>query len=168
MRKIICGSILMLYSELISAQKQGSNTDTTLMIVNNIPYVSKFVTGCDTNSKVVNLSLKMTIPKWKLPKAVNIKEGTSYYLSTKNKKASFSFRQETGNRVSVWINEMGKHCFIISPSCKYSFATYSLSENSLEIYGRIKWNKFYKNFRIIFYFLNNDVFFDFDDEVLKQ
>src|SRR4029079_5200878 len=99
---------------------------------------------------------------------INTKGETFYNLKSKSKNVGFSFKKEQNDKISVCINEMDKHCFIVDSLCKYSFQSYSLSKRGLEVYGKIKWDKFYKNFRIIFYFQKRDVFFDFDDEVLKQ
>ena len=158
---------MILYSGLIFAQKQSKDLSTPL-IVNTQSYKSKFVKSCDIKSSVVNLSAKMQVSKLKLPNSIIDKGKMFYNIKTPGRTVIFSFKKEENNRISVWLNEMEEHCFNIDSLCKYSFQSYFISKQSLEIYGKIGQGKFYKNFRIIFYFQKSDVYFDFDDEVLNE
>lgn len=167
MKNIVWGLVLIMYSGLLLAQKKIEGMDS-ILIGHVQAYESKLVRSCDTNSSVVNLSAKMEVSKFKLPKVISNKGVKSYNLKSKNRGVIFSFKKEQNNKIGVWLNEMEMHCFSIDTICKYSFQSYFLSKKSLEVYGKIKWDKFYKNFRIIFYFQKSDVFFDFDDEILKQ
>lgn len=157
-----CSIFFTLCSSLLLAQQPG--TIETITENSNL----SFVKICDTNSIVVTLTMEMDTPESKLPRAIITKEGTSYRFKSKVRNVTFSFKKEHNNKIIVWVNETEKHCFTIDSSYHYSFQGYSLSDEVLEVHGKIKWGKFYRKFRIIFYTQVKHVLFDFDDGIFKQ
>lgn len=162
---------------ILPAQKQV-HSDTP-MILQNQPYENKLVRGCDTISRITSTSMKMEVSGLHLPEAVHREDTISYSLPFPKKKGRsglsgapgralvFSYAKERGNMLKIWLNGKEKHCFGIKPGSPYSFNTYYLDDKTLEVYGKIYWTKYYRNFRLIFYFNTTEVLFDFDDEILK-
>ena len=154
--KKICTFILILYSRLLFSQQMEA-LDTI-----------NFVQSCDTNSHVSNMMMVMNVPKLKVPRAVITNEKTFYRLKSKTNDVIFSFKKEQDNKISVWVDELEKHCFIIEPPHDYLFKNYFLSNDLLEVYGRIKCDDYYRNFCIIFNLKTKHVYFDLDDSGFKQ
>jgi hypothetical protein len=154
MKRKICSIFLLLYTGLLLAQLPE-------MIIegNNDLW---FVQSCDSNSLVSNLTKSMGDSKLKLPLPVITKDVTFYRLKSKTKPVTFSFNKEGNNKINVWLNDKEKHCFIIDSSRHYSFQGYSLSNDELEVYGTISWDKWHRKFRIIFNNKRKYVYFDFD------
>lgn len=158
--KKIFSIFLILYSSLSLAQHPE--------MVEIVDSSRSFVKNCDTNSMVVTLTMDMDTPESKLPRAIVTKKKVFYRLKSKIRNVTFSFRKEQNDKLSVWVNETEKHCFIIDPSYHYSFHSYTLSDEVFEVHGKIKWGKFYRKFRIIFYTKVKGILFDFDDGIFRQ
>ena len=170
MKKIIVfASIWVLFSELSIAQNKGILEDTVPIIVSftNLP-ARQFVQECDSsNSHVTYLSAYMEVSEKKLPKSIGKKTVKRYKLYSKSRNVILSLQYLANNKVIFWLEGKDKHCFILNPLYKFSFTTYYLTEEFLEVYGKVKWDKSYQNFRIIFYSKNSKVNFDFDDVTLR-
>ena len=164
MKKILIGFIsLVLHSGLLMAQHD--------ILEDSVPLMSKyalrtrqFVQECDSNSRVTNMSMSMDVSEKKLPKPSSNKGVKRYKLYSKSRNIVLSFKYEADNRIIFWLDRNEKHCFILDTLYKFSFTTYDLKKDVLEVYGKVKWDKFYQNFCIFFFAKSGKVYFDFDDD----
>lgn len=159
--------MLMLSSISLIAQNQNIGKDTMSTFPDFTALETKMVHSCNLNSRVTMISASMEVSQKKLPKAIKYREIKQYYLNSKSRKVVFSFKHERDNRIVLWLDGKEKHCFSLDSLYNFSFTTYRLTTETLEVYGKIRWEKFYRNFRVIFYPKRNEVLFDLDDGIFQ-
>ncbi len=122
------------------------------------------VSACDTNSSVTNSSKKMTVPTAPLLFEKVSGQIVRYKLIDHQKTVHFFCRSDTNSTKEVWLDGMTRHCFALKPNCDITFDSYTFYGGGVEIYGKLKWKKYYRNFRVIFN-PGDDVLWDFDDDI---
>jgi hypothetical protein len=161
---------------IILAFGAGSVAAQQPVVAGTQPYRSEQVAGCDAFSQVTRMSMKMQVAKTPLPAAEVRGAETRYRLGAGGRPGAtdpahrnvvFVYGKEPGNRLAVGLDGKEKHCFGLKPGVGYSFRKYYLTDKMLEVYGRMYWGRYYRHFRVIFYFKPPDanVLFDLDDDI---